>query len=408
MGRGGGGGSSHHSSHSSRSHSHSGSSHRSSGSSYRSSSSSYRSSGSSYRSSGSSYRSSGSSSSHHSGSSYRSGSSRGYSGSTFNGSHSGCLSGCGWILIIPVLLLLGIIYGVVEEADIDTILDIQRSTVQREALPASKCDAIDEWYSDDWGDWIDETGEETSLVNGLNHFYVTTGVQPYLWIMGEEGRDYMSEGSVEELAEAKYKDLFGDDEGHILVVFREYPNASGNYICTVTPGYDAETCVMDDEAKEILLDYIDYYYTDSELNEGQFFGRAFTSSGDRIMTKQIPLSVLYTIIVVAIIVVVGLIILGAIIRQRKINVAKQKAEQAKAEADKKKAEAAQKQTEFDRQKYNDQLETQYVAVSCPNCGASAIKIRKATVGYCQFCGTAIKVDQDGNINILSGSGSETT
>ena len=400
MGRGGGGGGSHHSSHHSSSHSHSGSSHRSSGSSYHSSGSSYRSSGSSYRSSGSSY-------SHHSGSSYRSGSSGGFSGGSFNGGRSGCLSGCGWILIFPVLVLLGILYGVFEDADIGTILDVQRSTVQREALPASKCDAIDEWYSDDWGDWIDETGEETTLVNGLNHFYVTTGVQPYLWIMGEEGKDYMSEGSIEELAEAKYKDMFGDDEGHILVVLREYPNASGNYICTVTPGYDAETIVMDEEAREILLDFIDYYYTDSELNEGQFFAEAFWSSADRIMTKQIPLSVLYTIIAVVIILVIGLIITVSIIRKRKEAVAKQKAAQAKAEADKKKAEAAQMQTEFDQQKYNDQLETQFVAVSCPNCGASGNKIRKATVGYCQYCGTAIRVDQEGNVNILSGSDPET-
>ena len=291
--------------------------------------------------------------------------------------------------------------------DFGTVFDVQRSTVQREVLPASKCDPIDEWYRDDWGDWIDENGEGTTLENGLKHFYETTGVQPYLWIMGEEGKDYMSEGSVEELADATYKDMFGDDEGHILVVFREYPNASSNYICTVTPGYDAETQIMDEEAREILLDFIDYYYTDSELNEGQFFAKAFSNGADRIMTKQLPLSVLYTIIAVVIILVIGLIITVSIIRKRKVAVAKQKAAQAKAEADKKKAEAAQKQTEFEQQKYNDQIETQFVAVSCPNCGASGNKIRKATVGYCQYCGTAIRVDQEGNVKILSGNGTET-
>ena len=292
--------------------------------------------------------------------------------------------------------------------DIDAAFDVTRSTVQREALPASKCDAVDEWYRDDWGDWIDESGEETSLINGLTHFYEKTGVQPYLWIMGEEGGQYMSEGSLEELSEAAYKEMFGTDEGHLLVVFREYPNESGNYICTVTPGYDAETQVMDEQAREILLDFIDYYYTDSELNEGQFFARAFTSSGDRIMTKQLSLLQLGAIVYAVIIIVVGLIVVSVIIKRRKVAVAKQKADQAKAEADKKKAEAAQKQTEFDQQKYNDQLETQFVAVSCPNCGATANKIRKATVGYCQYCGTAIRVDQEGNVRILSGSDQETT
>ena len=29
---------------------------------------------------------------------------------------------------------------------------IERSTVNREALPASKCDPVDKWYQDDWGD----------------------------------------------------------------------------------------------------------------------------------------------------------------------------------------------------------------------------------------------------------------
>ena len=393
MGRGGGGGSSHSSSHHSRSHSHSGGSSRSSGSSYRSSGSS-------------SY-------SHHSSrsSSYRSGSSgSGYSGGGggYSGRSGGCLGGCSAYMIIPILVFAGMLYAFLEDTDIGTFFDVQRSTIQREALPASKCDPIDEWYKDDWGDWIDESGEETSLENGLKHFYETTGVQPYLWIMGEEGGDYMSEGSVEELSEATYKEMFGDDEGHVLIIFREYPNASSNYICTVTPGYDAETQVIDDEAKEIILDFIDYYYTDSELNEGQFFARAFTSSADRIMIKQIPLSVLYTIIVSVIVLVIGLIIVVSIIRKRKVAVAKQKAAQAKAEADKKKAEANKKKIEFDQQKYNDQLETQFVAVSCPNCGSTGNRIRKATVGYCQYCGTAIRVDQEGNVKIISGDSQEST
>ena len=75
--------------------------------------------------------------------------------------------------------------------------------------------------------------------------------------------------------------------------------------------------------------------------------------------------------------------------------------QKQAEAQQAKAVAAQKQTEFNQQKYNDELETQYVAVECPNCGSSGNKIRRATVGYCPFCGTAIKVDQDGMVKILS-------
>ena len=296
---------------------------------------------------------------------------------------------------------MGIMYGIIDSGDIGTFFKIQRSTIQREALPADKCKAIDKWFQDDWGDWIDETNEDAAVQAGLQYFYEKTGVQPYLWIMGEEGKDYMSEGSVEELAEKKYKEMFGNDEGHLLVIFREYPNASSNYICTATPGYDAETQVMDEEAREILLDYIDYAYTDDDLNEGQFFKNAFMRAADRIMTKQMSEKQVFTIIAVVVVVVIGLIIISSIIRKKKVAVAKQKALQKQAEAQQAKAVAAQKQTEFNQQKYNDELETQYVAVECPNCGSTGNKIRRTTVGYCPFCGTAIKVDENGNVTFVN-------
>ena len=380
MGRGGGGGSSHHSSHHSSSHSHSGGSSRSS----------YRSSGSSYRSSGSSYRSS---YSHHSGGTH-------YSGGT-GGSGCGCSRIFSIILIFPMRIVMGIFYGVFESGDISTFFKIERSTIQREALPADKCQAIDKWYQDDWGDWIDKSGEAEAVKSGLEYFYNKTGVQPYLWIMGEEGKDYMSEGSLEELGDEKYKEMFGNDEGHLLVIFREYPNASSNYICTVTPGSDAETIVMDEQAREILLDYIDFFYTNEDLNEGQFFKNAFMRAGDRIMIKQLSNKQIFTIIAVVLIVIIGLIITASIIRKKKVAVAKQKALQKQAEAQQAKAVAAQKQTEFNQQKYNDQLETQYVAVECPNCGSTGNKIRRTTVGYCPFCGTAIKVDEGGNVTFIN-------
>ena len=211
----------------------------------------------------------------------------------------------------------------------------------------------------------------------------------------------MSEGSIEELAETTYKDMFGIDEGHVLIIFREYPNASSNYICTVTPGYDAETQVMDEEAREILLDFIDYYYTDTELNEGYFFKYSFQKAGERMMQKQLTFRQMGIIAAVAVIFVIGLIIIANIAKKRKIAVAKQKTLQAQEAAKQAKAVADQKQTDFKRQQYEDELETQYVAVSCPNCGSSGNKIRKTTVGYCAYCGTAMKVDQNGNVQIIS-------
>ena len=369
MGRGGGGGGSHHSSHHSSSHTH------------HASSSSYHSSGSS---------------------SYRSGSSR-YSGGSSGGSGGGGCFSTFVTLIVMAVIAGGVYFGLSDEIPqpVQFFL-IERSTENREALPESKCTPVDVWYQDDWGDWIDEEGEEDALIDGMKSFYESTGVQPYLWITGEDGGQYESAQSLEDLAEAKYKELFGIDEGHMIVIFREYPNNSSEYICTVTPGYDAETQVLDEQAREILLDFIDYFYTDTDLNEGYFFKYSFKNAGERIMQKQLSFRQMGIIAAVAVILVIGLIITAKIVKKRKIAVAKQKTLQAQEAAKQAKAVAEQKKTDFNRKKYEDELETQYVAVNCPNCGASNLKIRRTTVGYCDYCGTAIKVDKDGNIAIISG------
>ena len=370
MGRGGGGGGSHHSSHHSSSHTH--------------------------HASSSSYHSSGSSSYHSGGSRY----SRGYSGGGSSG--GGCFSQIITLIIICVVGG-GIYFSLHDELPqpVQYFL-IERSTIAREPLPSSKCTPVDVWYQDDWGDWIDEEGEEDALIDGMKSFYEYTGVQPYLWITGEEGGQYQSVESVEELAESKYKEMFGNDEGHVIIIFREYPNNSSEYICTVTPGYDAETQVMDEQAREILLGFIDYYYTDNDLNEGYFFKYSFQNAGARMMQKQLSFRQMGIIAAVAVILVIGLIIVANIAKKRKIAVAKQKTLQAQEAAKQAKAVADQKQTDFNRKIYEDELETQYVAVNCPNCGASNIKIRRTTVGYCGFCGTAIKVDANGNVAITSG------
>ncbi len=382
MGRGGGRSGGHSGGHRSSSHSHH-SSHRSSG-------------GSHYHSSGSYGRS------HHS-RNYRSGGS--------GGSGGGCsLGGIWFFVVLIVFAMVGLQRFRQTGGDIEGMLGsfgIERSTIARDMLPADDCDPIDAWYQDDWGTWITEgSGEEAALIDGLEYFYEKTGVQPYLWITGEEvGAEYQSEGSLEDWAEEKYAELFGEDEGHLLIVFREYPDESGDYICTVTPGYNASTVVMDDQAREILLDYIDYYYEKTEYDEGEFFEMALKKAADRIMTKQLSNREILTIVTVVVIAAIVIVIIVNVRKKRKIAVAKeqtrQKAEaarQAQAEAVQAQAEAETAKTEFAHQVYNDELEKQYVGVVCPSCGASGNKIRLGTVGYCQYCGTAIKaVGAEGSV-----------
>ena len=140
MGRGGGGGGGHSSSHHSSSHTH-------------------------HASSSHSHSYSSSSSSSHSSRSSR------YSGGSSGGSGGGCFS---TIVTLIIIAIIGgsVYYGIDGELPqpVQYFL-IERSTIDREVLPSSKCTPIDVWYQDDWGDWINEEGEEEALIDGMKAFY---------------------------------------------------------------------------------------------------------------------------------------------------------------------------------------------------------------------------------------------
>ena len=85
-----------------------------------------------------------------------------------------------------------------------------------------------------------------------------------------------------------YDRLFRD-EAHFLVVFQEHNGAyNTRYVC----GLEARA-VMDDEACEILLDYLDAYYF-GDYDDEEYFSKAFTDAADRIMDTKIPTRVYVT------------------------------------------------------------------------------------------------------------------
>jgi len=69
-------------------------------------------------------------------------------------------------------------------------------------------------------------------------------------------------------------------------------------------GAQAKT-VIDDEAGNILLDYVDRYYYDNSLTDDEFFSKVFSDTADRIMTvtKSPWVSVLMVLGAAAIIIV---------------------------------------------------------------------------------------------------------
>jgi len=149
-----------------------------------------------------------------------------------------------------------------------------QSTTVREPLPAG---AVTEtaYYTDELG-WI---GNETKLVAGMKNFYKKTGVQPHLYITDNiYGVTSPNDAMAEEFATELYDSLFSD-EAHLLLIFLEYNN---NYHTWYMAGRQAKT-VIDLEAANILLDYIDRYYYDSNLTDEEYFSKAFNDAGERIM-----------------------------------------------------------------------------------------------------------------------------
>jgi len=149
------------------------------------------------------------------------------------------------------------------------------STVRRVPLPSGSVNET-EYYTDTL-DWI---GNRTKLVSGLRHFYEKTGVQPHLYITDTvNGSHSPSAEDLDEFARNLYDELF-TDEAHLLLVFFEY---DGGYMDRYVCGTQAKQ-IIDTEAADILLDYLDRYYYEDGLSDEEYFAKSFSDAADRIMT----------------------------------------------------------------------------------------------------------------------------
>lgn len=225
-----------------------------------------------------------------------------YSGGSPRGA-PGCGLGCGAIAF--VVIILAIVFGLIFSFNTGSSLsgsggnnEITLSTVEREPLPDGSVTETD-YYTDTIG-WI---GNRSELTSGLKHFYEKTGVQPYLYLTDDiNGSTNPSMEDLENFANEKYNELFAD-EAHLLLVFFEYQPSM--YMDYYVVGTQAAT-VIDTEAGDVLLDYIDSYYYDDSLSDEEFFSDAFRDSADRIMkVTRSPW--------IAVLIVFGVIILLALL-----------------------------------------------------------------------------------------------
>lgn len=169
-----------------------------------------------------------------------------------------------------------------------SLANVTKSTHERDRLAEDKCELTDKWYEDNTSSgWLKD---DAALIEGMRYFYEKTGVQPYVAIYADsKGFDLVKTMS------STYSEKMPDD-GHLVVGFLD----SGEGDCTVAcyAGKDA-SAVMDNEAKAILIDYLQYYYY-STLNNEDYFVTAFKRTADDIMARDsIAVPIVLTVFVIA-------------------------------------------------------------------------------------------------------------
>lgn len=215
---------------------------------------------------------------------------------TARASGAGCSTTIITALVITILVI--VIFVILSSSfnNNNSGLQVTKSTIERVALPKGSVNETG-YYTDDLG-WIKN---RTKLETGLKNFYNKTGVQPYLYITDTiNGTHYPETEDFEIFSNNLYDELF-TDEAHLLFIFFEYGDENLDYyLC----GAQAKT-VIDNEAADILLDYIDRYYYDTRLTEEELFSKAFSDAADRIMkVTRSPWSYVFIVIGIAIIVII--------------------------------------------------------------------------------------------------------
>ena len=156
---------------------------------------------------------------------------------------------------------------------------ITASTHQRQALEANSY--IETIWIEDNANWIHG---KMKIVDAMTNFANKTGVQPTLIIKnpGENG-DFTEEQFKAHIQE-RYN-ILCPDEAHL--VFGIYDVGDGTYKTEYIIGDLAKT-VLDEEAMNILKDYLIYEY-EKTIDKEQMFINVFNKSATRIMTVTIPL-----------------------------------------------------------------------------------------------------------------------
>ena len=205
-----------------------------------------------------------------------------YTGGGYVGG-GGCSGIAGLLIILAVMVALVVVLvpascmaSSLQSSGSSTTSQITQVSHTHKKLAASECDKADVWIDDRAG-WLDN---QSKVVRALQYFYDKTGSQPYLVVATDvDGETDFTDAEGEAWANDIYDKQFSDD-GHTVVAFVEYNESE--YAYYIVAGRSAQS-VIDEEAREIIADEINYWYTDPSLDDSEYFAKVFTESADTIM-----------------------------------------------------------------------------------------------------------------------------
>ena len=208
-------------------------------------------------------------------------------GTPYHRGGCGCLSGA--IMLVMALLIAAVAFIATytssrvgnshtqtEQGLVNLNLSSNTHNNPRQKLAAADCIESSQWI-DDQAIWIEN---QDTVIDKMRSFYEMTGVQPYLIIADQVNgsRDY-TEADVERYLRNRYDELFEDD-GHIILFLCEpYENEYDPYLLV---GSKAAT-VIDESGENTIYAAIDRWYTDTSLDDDEYFARVFLASGNAIM-----------------------------------------------------------------------------------------------------------------------------
>lgn len=192
----------------------------------------------------------------------------GYSDSSYKPPSRRDSNGLGKLLITAILLTALIVVGL-----LNLIGQSNTTLIERNPLPLEY--STETSYYTDTLSWI---ASSNKLEQGMKHFYRETGVQPHLYIVDNiEGDINPDNSKVEKWMSEKYDELF-TDEAHLLTLILDNGTDYGTWVL----GGNQTKTVIDGEARDILLNYIDKYYT-SSMDEDEMFSKVFKDTANSIM-----------------------------------------------------------------------------------------------------------------------------